>query len=669
MIRILKIFLKNISKLAVICMFLSVCALDSIAQDAPVTTCAVVPGAIQGNVSVPLTVTGFTNIGAISLTLEYDYSVLQFLSGTPNPAMPNFLSGDFDLGNGIHRVNMGWFGSGKTLDDGSTIMTLNFNYTGGNSPLNWFDGGASCEYADAAGNVLNDIPAADFYINGFVCGAIGNPGLVIGDTTICQGQAGILYTVSSLPNVTGYTWTLPQGATIVSGQNTNSITVDYLENAVSGMITVYGFNPCGNGSPSQLQVEVNIRPIADAGNDTTINFGTSTTLHASTGGNGTFSYHWSPEEFLVDPDVQNPQTVILTSTTLFTLVVTNEAASSCQRSDEMIVAITGGPLSVNPVASPGVICKDQPAQLFSNAGSGSGNYTYLWTCVPPGSPPWSSALANPTVSPDSSTVYMLSVNDGYTSVEGSVSLTVYQLPTATISGGDTLCGTGNSTTLRVDLTGNPPWSFTCSNGITSIPVSDLYTTPFDIVTGEAGTFTLLYLQDANCAGVTEGSATVYVFPYPATPEITVIDNMLVSSVCCGNQWYRNNEAIPGETGQILTVTNGGLFFDIITLNGCSSDTSETVSLTVGVNEISDRKVILAPNPADDFVNVILEGNPGERILITITSVAGKIISRESYSSMGNKQELSVDVRGFDPGLYFVAVSATDFIRVSKLMVR
>jgi hypothetical protein len=652
---------------ALISSFLLGWAMIATAQNAPVTTCATVSGAIPGTVSVPVTVTGFTNIGAISLSLDYDYGVIQFLQGIPNPALPTFLSGDFDLGNGYHRINMGWFGASNTLADGSTIMTLNFNYVSGNSPLTWFDDGSSCEYADAVGNVLNDIPTESYYINGYLCGAIGDLGTILGNNEVCQGQTGESYTVISLPNVNGYAWTLPEGAVITNGQNTNSITVDFSENAVSGNITVYGFNSCGNGPSSELPVTVNILPVANAGNDTTINYGTSATLHAASGGNGTFSYHWSPEELLVDPDVQNPQTVILTSTTLFTLVVTNQA-SGCQSGDEVIVTITGGPLSVNPVAVPGEICNGEFSQLYSNAGGGSENYSYQWTSIPPGSPPWSSTLANPVVSPDSSRHYLLQVNDGYTTISGSTNLTVFQLPSATISGGDTLCGTGNITTLRVDLTGMPPWSFLYSNGITSVIVTNQYTTPYYIITGDPGTYTILDLEDENCAGTTYGSATISVFPYPATPEITVIDLTLISSVCCGNQWYLNDEAIPGATGQVYTATESGEYFDIVTLNGCSSDTSEIVDLVVGIDEIMEGKVSLAPNPASDIVKIRYPGQIRGAIKIAVASADGRVIRVYNFKSTGEKNEFTLDITGFTSGLYFVAISSSATGAVCKLIV-
>ena len=73
------------------------------------------------------------------------------------------------------------------------------------------------------------------------------------------------YSIVPIVNATSYNWTVPPGASIVTGSNTNSITVDFLNNAVSGNVTVYGVNFCGNGPSSQLPVTVNAMPVANAG--------------------------------------------------------------------------------------------------------------------------------------------------------------------------------------------------------------------------------------------------------------------------------------------------------------------------------------------------------------------------------------------------------------------
>ncbi len=80
-------------------------------------------------------------------------------------------------------------------------------------------------------------------------------GSITGPTTVCQNQAGVAYSVPSITNATGYVWTLPTGATIATGSNSNSITVDF--STTGGSISVYGTNTCGNGTASSITVTAN----------------------------------------------------------------------------------------------------------------------------------------------------------------------------------------------------------------------------------------------------------------------------------------------------------------------------------------------------------------------------------------------------------------------------
>ncbi len=81
-------------------------------------------------------------------------------------------------------------------------------------------------------------------------GLTGAAGVISGPAVTAQGHTGLVYTVPAIPNATGYVWALPSGATPASGSNTNSITVDFSAAAVSGNISVYGTNDCGNGAVS-----------------------------------------------------------------------------------------------------------------------------------------------------------------------------------------------------------------------------------------------------------------------------------------------------------------------------------------------------------------------------------------------------------------------------------
>jgi hypothetical protein len=639
------------------------------AQNAPVTTVATVTNAVPGTISVPVTVINFSNIGAISLSLDYDHSVMHFLSAAPNPLLASMAVGDNDLGTGFHRVIMGWYGSGKTLSNGSAIVTLSFTYIAGNTTLTWFDNGPSCEYADAGANVLNDIPAGSYYINGYVCGIIGSPGPVSGKNTVCQGEQGVTYSIPPLANSSGYTWSVPPGASIISGSNTNSVVVDYSATSSSGNITVNGMNLCGNGPVSSLPGTVNSIPVANAGNDVTIPYGTTTYLNGASGGAGSFGYHWSPESLLVNPDLQNVQTVNLSTTTVFTLVVTNQA-SSCQNSDQVVVSISGGPLSVNPVAIPGSVCANEPVQLMANAGGGSGTYSCQWTCNPPGNPPWTSGLPNPAITADSSRTYLLMVNDGFNVVNGATFLNVSQLPSATLTGGDTLCGTGSTAILTVDMTGTPPWSLIYSNGIATNTVTGVLSTPYMIETSVAGTYTILSIEDLNCQGMTTGSAVVTTFPVPAAPVITESGIEIVSGSCCGNQWYKEGVQLPGETGQVYIPVSTGHYTDVVTLNGCSSDTSNDIYFVMtGTGQNRPTLFTIEPNPATDHILVRSVHPVSGTCSIEVAAVNGRILRSRDREFFSGTNEIRLDIENLSPGFYFLIITTPNGKTACKLIVR
>ncbi|NVO18052.1 MAG: hypothetical protein HXX13_00035 [Bacteroidetes bacterium] len=139
------------------------------AQNAPVTYAANIFNAVPGTITVPVTVTGFTSIGAFSLDLQYDPSIISYVQATKNAVLTgSFMIGDNVLSNGMHHLVISWFGPSKSLNDGSSLVDLKFNFLSGTTNLAWMDDGSSCEYADYAFNALNDLPGACYYRHGIV---------------------------------------------------------------------------------------------------------------------------------------------------------------------------------------------------------------------------------------------------------------------------------------------------------------------------------------------------------------------------------------------------------------------------------------------------------------------------------------------------------------------
>ncbi|MEP7321788.1 MAG: fibronectin type III domain-containing protein [Saprospiraceae bacterium] len=75
------------------------------------------------------------------------------------------------------------------------------------------------------------------------------PGSVPGEMTgltsgVCKLQ-GQVYSIPAINNATGYLWTVPLGATIVSGQGTNAITINFASSYRTGDICVQYSTTCG----------------------------------------------------------------------------------------------------------------------------------------------------------------------------------------------------------------------------------------------------------------------------------------------------------------------------------------------------------------------------------------------------------------------------------------
>jgi len=120
----------------------------------------------------------------------------------------------------------------------------------------------------------------------------GTPGNIVGDSLFCQGTNSMHFTVPPVQYATGYDWSVPAGASILSGNGTIDILVSFGTGAVSGDIMVNGSNGCGQGPPSPaFPVRVFASPIASAGPDLTACQGMPFTVTQAAASNYT-SIHW-----------------------------------------------------------------------------------------------------------------------------------------------------------------------------------------------------------------------------------------------------------------------------------------------------------------------------------------------------------------------------------------
>lgn len=156
----------------------------------------------------------------------------------------------------VYTTQMGYSGYIWTVSTGGTIVSGQGTYQ---IEVNWTGTGTktvTVNYANSYGCYAT-VPAS-FLVE--VMPLPGPAGSITGPNDVCDGDMGVVYSVNAITDAVNYFWTLPAGATIVEGANTNSIKVDFAPGASSGNISVYGDNVCGAG-PTSTPFNVNVNPI------------------------------------------------------------------------------------------------------------------------------------------------------------------------------------------------------------------------------------------------------------------------------------------------------------------------------------------------------------------------------------------------------------------------
>ena len=140
---------------------------------APVTTVPLITAITNSPIHVPVTVTGFDTISAFTLRLEYDPAVISYTGySNVNSSFGGIIVNNLPINSSLHRVMMLWSNvTPVTLPPNSKLLDLDFTYLSDTTALTWnntANGGSDCEYADATGEPLTDIPTSQYYINGVV---------------------------------------------------------------------------------------------------------------------------------------------------------------------------------------------------------------------------------------------------------------------------------------------------------------------------------------------------------------------------------------------------------------------------------------------------------------------------------------------------------------------
>src|SRR5690606_11986402 len=228
------------------------------------------------------------------------------------------------------------------------------------------------------GVCINRIVLTFTYVPANQATPAAQPGAITGNSNVCVGVAST-FSISPVANATGYTWTVPAGWTINSGQGTTSISATP---GSSGNICVTASNLCGTSGSTCFPVTVNTPSVAPTSATATPNpicVGSSTSLTVNGGSLGSgANWQWYSGS-CGGTSAGSGSIITVSPSTTPTYFV--RAVGTCNSTTCQSVTVTVNPV-VNPAwTNPSPICAAAGSINLNNLITGTTGGTWSGTGV------------------------------------------------------------------------------------------------------------------------------------------------------------------------------------------------------------------------------------------------------------------------------------------------
>ncbi len=426
------------------------------------------------------------------------------------------------------------------------------------------------------------------------------------DSTVCSGTP---FTLTASGTATSFVWSPTTGL-----NNPNSaIVVDTLKATQNYIVT--GSDAFGCQDTAKVTIIVNPSPSAvitsSIPNDTICN-GTTIYLSVPRGGGrrGGYTYLWS------SGSIYNIDTLAPTSTTTYTVTVTNPTTSCSATNSVTVVVNSGTPptISVNPTTA--TYCTGGAPVMLVASGTAT---SYTWSpATGLNTTTNDTVLAAPTGGRfGGGTVYTVVGSNGVCSVSTTVTVNTGTAPTGTVTSnlvGDSVCA-GGIVILNGPRGGRGgAYTYSWSNGPT---------TQGDTITSVTANTTFILTVSA---GACSKNDTVNVFLAPGTaPNLTLSPSgaasycsntsglLLVAGGATTYSWTPAT-GLNKTTGDSVIATPGAGPGTVYTVIGSNGGCKATASVTVTANN-APAKATVTSAPSDSVcagsvVRLTLGGRPG-----------------------------------------------------------
>ncbi len=178
------------------------------------------------------------------------------------------------------------------------------------------------------------------------------------------------------------------------------------------------------------------------------------------------------------------------------------------------------------------------------------------------------------------------------------------------------------------------------------------------------------ITETNIYGcnATSANTNVQVFPLPPAPNLMVNGGTIISGASGNFQWYFNGTTIPGANQPNLLYTDTGSYTLVVTSSdGCINSSTIHITTPSGLYSLTNNQVIsIAPNPAQNTLNIIPESALNTPVNIEITDIRGTKIYNKNEILL--HQPIALDVSVLSNGIYFISVYNEQFRQLQKVII-
>lgn len=337
----------------------------------------------QGTTSVTLSFSAIANSASITVVANgvcgaspvasFDYTVTVAV-----PTVPGTITGpavscanttaNYSIAAVATATSYLWTAPANTTilsGQGTNAITLSFGAA-------WVSGNLSVKSVNCFGSSANKTKALK--------SKPATPGVITGPTTgVCAGTSAVIYSIAPVANATTYTWVAPLNSTIISGQGTTSVTINFGATFTNGNLTVTASNGCGTSAVRTAAIgSVPAVPTTITGlTNNLCNAGNKN--YSCTAMAGATSYTWSVPANTSIVSGQGTNAVIINFAAAFVSgTIKVHATNGCGSSIDKSLNAYARPATPAAITGTATVCANQAAVIYSIAAV-SGATSYTWS--------------------------------------------------------------------------------------------------------------------------------------------------------------------------------------------------------------------------------------------------------------------------------------------------